>query len=137
MVRPQRYSIYDYPPPRGVRRPFPGTPPLAESFFGVGSLAGKSSGCCVGKAWSHREAAGGQVEVGSRRCFLFIITKCFQRSMYMSLPLLPHYIIWIPSSIDSMEGVYQYTVIRYKVMTLLKELILLAASANSGADNSN
>ena len=36
-----------------------------------------------------------------------------------------------------MEGVYQYTVIRYKVMTLLKELILLAASANSGADNSN
>ena len=61
--------IYDYPPPRGVSRPFPGRPLLAESLIGARSFADKSLGCCVGRAWSHREAAGGQVELGSRRCF--------------------------------------------------------------------
>ena len=30
--------IYDYPPPRGVRRPFPGRPPLAEPFIGARSF---------------------------------------------------------------------------------------------------
>ena len=58
--------IYDYPPPPEVRRPFPGRPPLAESFIGARYFAGKSWGCCVGGAWSQREAAGGHVELASR-----------------------------------------------------------------------
>ena len=70
--------INDYPPPREVSRTFPGMPPLTESFIGARSFAGKSLVCCVGTAWSHREAAGGQVELGSRSCFLgYIVTKMF------------------------------------------------------------
>ena len=30
--------------------------------------------CCVGRAWSHREAAGGKVEFGRRSCF-YVVTK--------------------------------------------------------------
>ena len=44
-------------------------PPLAESVTGARSFAGASEGCCVERAWSHREAEGGQVEFGNRSCF--------------------------------------------------------------------
>ena len=57
-------------------------PPLAESVIGARSFAGASEGCCVGRAWIHREAAGGQVGLGSRRCFLgmlYLVTKIFSK----------------------------------------------------------
>ena len=67
--------INHYPPSRGLSRPFPERPPLAESSIGARSFAGKSYGGCVGRAWSHREAAQGQVELGSRSCFLGTILR--------------------------------------------------------------
>ena len=89
--------IYENPPPRKVSRPFPGRPPLAESFIGARSFAGKSWGCCVGKAWSHREAAGGQVELGSRSCFLgttYIMMKIFSKiHLDITFTTEEHYII--------------------------------------------
>ena len=58
----------------GSERPVPGRasrrPPLAEVVIGARSFAVGSESCCEGRAWSHREAAGGQVELGSRNCFL-------------------------------------------------------------------
>ena len=46
--------VYDYPPPRGASRPFPGRPPLAESFIGARSFA-RSSARVLSPA-SHRAA---------------------------------------------------------------------------------
>ena len=72
--------IYDYPPYRGAIRPFPGRPPLDESFIGARSFAGKSLSCSVGRAWSHHQAAGCQVELGGRRCFFSILkTNVFSK----------------------------------------------------------
>ena len=89
--------INDYPPPREVSRTFPGMPPLTESFIGARSFAGKSLVCCVGTAWSHREAAGGQVELGSRSCFLgttYIMMKIFSKiHLDITFTTEEHYII--------------------------------------------
>ena len=64
-------------------------PPLAESVIGARSFAMASEGCCAGQAWSHREAAGGRVELGSCSYFLGMLQqKYFQRSVLTSL-LLP------------------------------------------------
>ena len=42
----------------------------------------------MGRAWSHREAVGGQVELGSRSCFLgYITTKMFSQILDLSLSL--------------------------------------------------
>ena len=68
------FPFNDSPPPRGASTPVPRRatprPPLAEMVIGARSFAVTSEGFCVGRAWSHREAAGGLVKVGSRSCFL-------------------------------------------------------------------
>ena len=51
------------------------TPPARRVQRGTRYAPGTEKDCRVGRAWSHREAAGGQVELGSRSCFLGIITK--------------------------------------------------------------
>ena len=48
--------FYDYPPPRGASRLFPGRPPLAKSVIGARPFAGLSQGSRVGRGWRHREA---------------------------------------------------------------------------------
>ena len=56
-------------------------PPLAESVIGARSFAEVTEGCCVGRAWRHREAAGGRAELGTRNCFLgMLLQKYFQSS---------------------------------------------------------
>ena len=57
--------IYDYPPPRGASRSFPGRPPLAESSIGALSFAGTSLGCCVGRAWCRMAEIHGKGTQGS------------------------------------------------------------------------
>ena len=58
-------------------------PPLSEPVIGARCFADASEGCCVGRVWSHRAAAEGQVELGSRSCFLGVtrtsITKMFSK----------------------------------------------------------
>ena len=68
------FHFLRFPAIAGSERSVPGKafprPPLAEPVIGARSFAASSEGCCVGRAWSHREAAEGQVEVGSRSCIL-------------------------------------------------------------------
>ena len=47
--------------PREVASP---RAPLAESVIGARSFAGVTEGCCVERAWRHREAAGGRAKPG-------------------------------------------------------------------------
>ena len=56
-------------------------PPLSEPVIGARCFADASEGCCVGRVWSHRAAAEGQVELGSRSCFLgmYVTTKIFSQ----------------------------------------------------------
>ena len=49
------------------------TPPARRVYHGTRYAPGTEKECCVGRAWSRREAAGGHVELGSRRCFLGIL----------------------------------------------------------------
>ena len=71
-------AVLEFPFSTILRRPGERTTPkgdfsrpqLGELVIGDRSIAGASEGCCVGQAWSHREAAEGHVELGSRSCFL-------------------------------------------------------------------
>ena len=62
--------FYDSPPSRGASDLSAGEPLDAPRWPRWSSesvlSASLSEGCYVGRAWSHREAAGGQVELGSR-----------------------------------------------------------------------
>ena len=65
-----------YPPSRGASDPSPGEAldaPRSPSRSSAPVLSPGPPRAAVGRAWSHREAAGGQVELGSRSYFLGIV----------------------------------------------------------------
>ena len=60
-------TILRHPGERAVRPREVASPraPLAESIIGARCFAWVSKGCCVGRAWRHREAARGRAELGT------------------------------------------------------------------------
>ena len=66
-------TILRHPGERAVRPREVASPraPLAESVIGARSFARVTEGCCVGRAWRHREAAGGREKLGTSSCFSF------------------------------------------------------------------
>ena len=70
------HFFYDCPPSRGASDPSPGEAldaPRSPSRSSAPVLSPGPPRAAVGRAWSHREAAGGQVELGSRSYFLGIV----------------------------------------------------------------
>ena len=75
--------FHDSPPSRGASDPSPGgqRSMLTARRVGHGTRysPGTKKGCCVSGTWRHSEAAGGQVELETRRCFLGVLTKRFSK----------------------------------------------------------
>ena len=69
-------SFNDSPPSRGASDPSPRGPSSTRPARRVGHwrsfpFAWVTEGCCVGRAWRHREAAGGREKLGTSSCFSF------------------------------------------------------------------